>query len=75
MKKKNRYAGDLQEDFDVLAAHDIHIAQLEKYHYRIDGHLDVWPTTGKSYDIRSHKKSTFSELAPFILEETNHKCV
>ena len=73
MKRKNIYHGDLQEDFDILAAYDCHIVQFGEHHYRIDGHLDVWPTTGKSYDIKSHKKDTFSKLVPFVLGEARHK--
>lgn len=74
MKKPRYDISDIQEEWDILAAYDMHIAQLSEYHFRIDGHLDVWPTSRKAYDIISHRKWDFpsKSIHEFVLEVTRH---
>lgn len=76
MKKKHYDTANIQEDWDILAAHDIQLREMSEYHYRIDGYLDIWPSTRSAYNLRSHMKYEFGGARPFefVLEATHHQC-
>lgn len=69
--KKIYRARKLKEGEDALerlVARDIRVVQLSEYHFRINGRLDVWPSSGKYYDIKNGAKGTCSKLFPFVME-------
>jgi hypothetical protein len=70
MKKKFSLDG-LQEQLDILAAYDYHIIQFSKFHYRIEGRLDFWPTRRSAYDIlsRCHGYWEDGDLVRMVFEE------
>jgi hypothetical protein len=50
------------EIFDILIARDYEVTQFSQYHFRVNGRLDIWPTSKKWYDTRSHAKGTYIDL-------------
>jgi hypothetical protein len=42
------------------------VQQFSDYHFRVNGHLDLWVTTKKFYDLKSHRKGQYDDLADFL---------
>ena len=55
------------EAFEILGAYDHQIVQFSPYHFRVNNRLDVWPSTKKAYDIRSHRKFQYDDLVDFVM--------
>lgn len=51
-----------ENTLEMLVALDFAVHQFSEYHFRINGRLDVWPTSRKYYDIKSHQKGTYHDL-------------
>ncbi len=51
---------------EKLVAWDFKVQAFSDVHFRINGRLDVWPTTRKWYDTRNHKKGHYPELESFV---------
>lgn len=71
MSKKNtlKRAKNLEggkEALEILVAQDFEVVQLSDYHFRINGRLDVWPSSKKAYDIKSHIKKSYNDLEQFV---------
>jgi hypothetical protein len=65
---KLRNLRQAEDDFGRLVAYDHEILQLDEgYHFRINGRLDVWPSTKKWYDIKSHAKGEYENLFTFVM--------
>jgi hypothetical protein len=54
-----------EEEFEVLAACDHVIQQFSPLHFRIDGRVDVWPSTKKWYDRITFRKGSYTDLVQF----------
>lgn len=65
LKKRNLSAAE--EAFEILAAYDHDIRQLSPYHFRVNKRLDIWPSSKKAYDLRSHRKFEYDDLVDFVM--------
>lgn len=76
MKKKRYDTSELDEHLEILNAHDYSIIQLSPYHYRINGRLDIWPTSRKAYDIRAQGHGDWSDgdLVGFVFDWLPREC-
>ena len=63
-KERNLQEG--LEAIDVLIALDFDVRRLTETHYRVNGRLDLWPTTRRYYDILSKQKGRYGDLAKFV---------
>ncbi len=70
MKKKRYDTSNIDEMMEVLVAHDFECVQLSEYHYRINGCLDIWPTSRKAYDIKAHGHGEWKDgnLVAFVFD-------
>jgi hypothetical protein len=57
-----------EEELEILVARDYEVRQMSEYHFRINGRLDVWPSTRKWYDLRSRRKGSYKSLAALAKE-------
>lgn len=64
-KRRNMFLAE--EAFEILAAYDNVIIQLSEHHFRINDRLDVWPSTKKYYDLKSHIKGDYGDLVGFVM--------
>lgn len=55
-----------QSALEILVALDFQVHQFSEYHFRIGGRLDVWPSSRKFYDIKSHQKGVYDNLERFV---------
>lgn len=51
---------------EILVAEDFQVVQFSEYHFRIEGRLDIWPSTRKWYDKKTMRKGSYGNLIPFI---------
>ncbi len=67
---------NLPNQLGVLVAHDYEVVEFSENHYRINGELDVWPTTKRAYNIKTHQRFNFrfSDVATFVLTALPHTC-
>ncbi len=63
-KQKNWEAGTAA--MENLVAFDFDVKAFSDIHFRINRRLDVWPTTKRWYDIRTHRKGAYEELERFV---------
>ena len=49
-----------------LVAFDFEVHAFSEIHFRINRRLDVWPSTKRWYDLRTHEKGSFIELESFV---------
>lgn len=54
-----------EEEFEILTAYDHVVQQFSPLHFRIDGRLDVWPSTQKWYDRTNFRKGEYDDLVTF----------
>lgn len=69
--EKERRMRNLREDetlLEILVAQDFSVVQLSEWHFRINGRLDVWPTSRKFYDRKSYVKGEYTHLEQFAKE-------
>jgi len=52
--------------FEMLVAFDYKVEQKNEYHFRINERLDVWPSTKKTYDIKSGRKYQYKDTKDLI---------
>lgn len=71
-KQKKQNLAEAANQWDILAAYDHTIVQLSPYHFRIDGRLDVWPSTKKAYDTISHVKYEYEDLVELVMTKYYH---
>lgn len=63
---KARNYEEAMDDIERLVAFDFRIVSYPgDYHFRINGRLDVWPTTKKWYDLNSKRRGTYKSLYIF----------
>lgn len=60
LKEQNRIAG--YEELDILAALDFQVQEFSPFHYRINGRLDIWPSTKKFFDKATSKTGSYDSL-------------
>jgi hypothetical protein len=65
-RRKNLTLG--KEELEELVALDFEVVQFAPFHFRINGSLDVWPSTKKWYAGLSGRKGTYDSLIPFVYE-------
>lgn len=54
---------------EILVANDFSVHPFSDIHFRINNRLDIWPSTKRFYDIRSHRKGIYSDdLTEFVTE-------
>ena len=41
---------------------------FSEIHFRINGRLDVWPSTKRFYDTKSHEKGSYDNLERFVID-------
>lgn len=56
------------EALDNLVAFDYTIKPFSDIHFRINGRLDVWPSTKSWYDLKTQRKGKYEELEKFVKE-------
>ena len=56
------------ETFEILVAMDYRVEQLSEYHFRVNGKLDIWPSSRKYYDIKLGRKGEYVKLKDFVVE-------
>lgn len=72
MSKKNRYGSrnrqEGEEALEILVAWDYQVSQLSQYHFRINGRLDIWPSTRAWYYLPTHEKGRYEhgKLEQFV---------
>lgn len=54
-----------EESFEILTAHDHVVQQFSPVHFRIDGRIDVWPSTKKWFDRVTFRRGTYTDLVEF----------
>lgn len=67
--KKLRKAQNLETGYaelDILAAYDYDVRELSEYHYRIEGRLDVWPSSKKWYDRVLKSSGEYLDLLQLV---------
>lgn len=65
-KQHNLQSG--YEALEKLVAYDYEVHSFTDLHFRINGRLDVWPSTKRWYDKRTHRKGEYDELERFVKE-------
>ena len=67
---------NVSDQIDVLLAHDYNVVQFNEGHIRINGRLDVWPTTRNSIDIATKRQRYFrsEDVASFVMRVIPHQC-
>lgn len=63
-RQRNLTSGE--EALEILVAEDFKVEQFSEYHFRINNRLDVWPSSKKSYDIKSGEKQGYTDLLRFV---------
>lgn len=66
-RKARNYEEGL-DDIERLVAFDFRVQEFGDYHFRINGRLDVWPTTRRWYDLNSRQKGIYGNLYEFTRE-------
>jgi len=70
MKNRQWKESNLDAAFDVLdilIAHGYHIELFNnEYHWKINGVLDVWPTTRTWYYKKTGERGRYDELVRFV---------
>lgn len=51
---------------EQLVAEDYQVHPFSDIHFRINWRLDVWPSTRKYYDTRTHQKGEYRDLKTFV---------
>lgn len=54
------------EALESLIAWDYQVHPFSDIHFRINRRLDVWPSTKKWYDLKTHRKGEYQELEIFV---------
>jgi len=63
-KRANLSKGEAE--LEELVAFDYQIVQLSPYHFRINGRLDVWPSSKRWWDRRTFRKGGYDDLVSFV---------
>lgn len=63
-KQANLKAGEAE--LEELVAFDYQVVQLSPYHFRINGRLDVWPSSKRWWDCRTFGKGDYQDLVAFV---------
>lgn len=76
MSKKRFDISHIDDDMDILAAHDYEIMKFQDTHFRVNGILDVWPSSRKAYWIKAHGHEDYRDIdtVSFIMKVMPHKC-
>jgi hypothetical protein len=53
-------------DLETLVAYDYTVEQFSDYHFRINGRLDVWPSSRRYYDQKTQRKGEYNSLEFFV---------
>lgn len=62
-----------ESELEELVAFDYEVVQLSDYHFRINGKLDVWPSSKKWYHTRTHRKGNYKSLKLLVKEVLQHE--
>lgn len=49
-----------------LAAWDYEVHPFSDIHFRINRRLDIWPSTKRYYDTKTHQKGDYDNLELFV---------
>lgn len=55
-----------KEALENLVSWDYEVHQFSDYHFRINRRLDIWPSTRKYYDTKTHRKGVYEDLEKFV---------
>jgi hypothetical protein len=55
-------------DLKTLVSYDYTVEQFSDYHFRINGPLDVWPSSRRYYDQKTQRKGEYNSLEFFVRE-------
>ena len=64
VKKQNLEEG--KDALERLVAWDYTVQQFSEIHFRVNGRLDVWPSTKKWWDSRRNVTGVYDELESFV---------
>jgi hypothetical protein len=64
--KKTRNLIQGKEELEQLVALNFDVVQFAPYHFRINGRLDVWPSTKKWFDRATGRKGSYEILISFV---------
>jgi hypothetical protein len=64
IRRRNLAQG--KEDLEQLVALDFDVVPFSPYHFRINGRLDVWPSSKKWFDKSTGRHNSYDSLIPFV---------
>lgn len=57
---------DAKDAFEILTAFDYDCRKCDEFHFKVNGHLNIYPTTKCFYDEKYHDKGMYDDLVYFV---------